>query len=107
MKIHSQLGPGFLESVYQEVLEKEFIKEGVPYVREKQLRIKFGEEMLNKSFRVDFVCYDKILLELKAVSYLHPVFKDVLLNYLKASKKKLGILVNFGEKSLNYKRIVN
>lgn len=107
MRIHSVLGPGFLESVYQEAVEKEFIKEGIPYVREKVLRVQFGDEVLNKSFRVDFMCFGEILLELKAVSFMPAVFRDILLNYLKASGKKLGILVNFGEKSLNYKRIVN
>lgn len=107
MRVHSMLGPGFLESVYQEAVEKEFIKEGIPYVREKVLRIQFGDEMLDKSFRVDFLCYGEILLELKAVKFLLPVFTDILLNYVKASGKKLGILANFGEQSLKYKRIVN
>lgn len=107
MKVHRALGPGFLESVYQEALEREFIKEGIPYEKEQKIKVLFEGEHLDKYFRVDFFCYGQIILEIKAVAMLPKVAEQILLNYLKASSKKLGLLINFGEGSLNYKRIVN
>ncbi|MCF6172142.1 MAG: GxxExxY protein [Bacteroidales bacterium] len=70
MKVHSSLGSGFLESVYQEALEKQFIKDKIPYKRHQKLNIVFNNEKLKKYFVADFVCYEKIVLELKAVSFL-------------------------------------
>jgi GxxExxY protein len=107
MKVHSQLGAGFLESVYQEALEKQFIKDGIPYQREKLLKIQFDGENLKKTFRADYVCYDKIIIELKAASFIHNDCLKQTTNYLNATKFQLGIVVNFGEKSLAYKRILN
>ena len=107
MKVHSELGAGFLESVYQEALEKQFIKDSIPYVREKILKIQFAGEQLKKTFKADFVCYDKIIIELKAASFIHTDNIKQTLNYLNATNLKLGLLVNFGEKSLTYKRILN
>lgn len=107
MNIHSTMGFGFLEAVYCEVLEKEFIKHDIPYQREVKLDLYFNGEKLDKKYRTDFICYDKIILEVKSVSFLHENFTRQTLNYLKATDKKLGILINFGEKSLKYKRIVN
>jgi GxxExxY protein len=107
MKVHSELGSGFLESVYQEALEKQFIKDAVPYVREKLLKIQFDGENLKKTFKADFVCYDKIIVELKAAVFLHNDNLKQTTNYLNATKFQLGIVVNFGEKSLNYKRVIN
>lgn len=107
MKVHAELGAGFLESVYQEALEKQFIKDGVPYVREKVLKINFDGEQLKKTFKADFVCYDKIIVELKAASFIHSDNIDQTKNYLKTTKFELGLVINFGEKSLVYKRIIN
>lgn len=107
MKVHSELGCGFLESVYQESLEKQFIKDNVPYQREKVLKINYDGEQLKKTFKADFVCFEKIIVELKAVAFIH---NDHLLqtkNYLNATNFKLGLLVNFGEPSLKYNRILN
>ena len=107
MNIHSTLGNGFLEAVYSEVLEKEFIKNNIPYKREVKLDLFFNGEKLDKKYKADFVCYEDIILEIKSVSFLNETFKKQTLNYLKATNKKLGLLINFGEKSLKYKRIIN
>lgn len=107
MKVHSELGPGFLESVYQEALEKQFIKENIPYQREKKLNVEYDGEILKKGFRVDFLCYDKIMVELKASAFVNQADYAQLKNYLKTSEMQLGILVCFGGKSLVYKRIIN
>jgi GxxExxY protein len=107
MNIHSIMGNGFLEAVYCEILEKEFIKHGIPYQREIQLNLFFNVEKLNKKYKADFVCFNDIILEIKAVTFLNDNFTKQTLNYLKATNKKLGLLINFGEKSLKYKRIIN
>ena len=107
MNIHSTLGNGFLEAVYSEVLEKEFIKNNIPYKREVKLDLFFNGEKLDKKYKADFICFDNIILEIKAVSFIHENFTKQILNYLKATDKKLGLLINFGEKSLKYKRIIN
>ena len=107
MNIHSTLGNGFLEAVYSEVLEKEFVKNNIPYQREVKLDLFFNGEKLDKKYKADFICFDNIILEIKAVSFIHENFTKQTLNYLEATDKKLGLLINFGEKSLKYKRIIN
>jgi len=107
MRIHSIMGKGFLESVYTEILEKEFIKENILYKREKKLELYFDGVKLKKYFRADFICYNEIILEIKSVSFLHTDFSKQMNNYLQSTRKKLGILINFGESSLVYKRIIN
>jgi GxxExxY protein len=105
MEVHKELGNGFLEAVYQEALEIVFQESQLPYEREKELSIQFRSHTLKKKYAVDFVCYDKIVLEIKALSDLTGEHEAQVLNYLKATGIKLGILVNFGGKSLTYKRI--
>ena len=107
MKVHSELGAGFLESVYQEALEKQFIKDNIPYQRERKLNVQFDGDVLKKGFRVDFLCFDKIMVELKASAFINSFDLDQLNNYLKTTDMQLGILVCFGSKSLIYKRIIN
>ena len=107
MNIHSTLGNGFLEAVYSEVLAKEFVKNNIPYQREVKLDLFCNGEKLDKKYKADFICFDNIILEIKAVSFIHENFTKQTLNYLKATDKKLGLLINFGEKSLKYKRIIN
>lgn len=107
MNIHSKLGFGFLEAVYCEILEKEFVRMNIPFQREVKLDLYFNGIKLEKQYKADFVCYDDIILEIKSVSFLHENFTKQTLNYLKATEKKLGLLINFGEKSLKYKRIIN
>ena len=96
MEVFNQLGHGFLEAVYQEALEKEFIFRGIPYEREKEITISYKGETLEQKYKADFVCYGCIILELKAVSALVDSHRAQLYNYIRATKSKLGILINFG-----------
>ncbi|MCQ2576126.1 MAG: GxxExxY protein [Treponema sp.] len=105
IEVHKELGNGFLESVYQEALEEEFKFQGIPYEREKYLPIKYKGKILSKEYYADFVCFDNIIVELKAVSKLAATHKAQVLNYLKAADKKIGLLFNFGEFSLKWERI--
>ena len=107
IKVHSELGPGFLEAVYQEALEKEFAKRNIPFLRKPKLSLFFDGEPLKKYYIADFLCYKSIVLELKATSLIYEIDIKQLYNSLKAAKKRLGILVNFGGASLTYKRILN
>lgn len=106
MKVHSVLGPGFLEAVYQEALEIMFQNEGVPYLREPILKIDFMGETLKKAYSPDFVCYEKIIVELKAEEQLVGINRAQVISYLCASKMKLGLLINFGAEHLQHERLV-
>ena len=106
MEVHKILGCGFLEAVYQEALELEFQYRKIPYEREVQLDIYYKEQLLKKHYQADFICYDDIIVELKALSALTSEHESQLLNYLKATGSKVGLLINFGNKSLEYKRMV-
>lgn len=107
MKVHSALGAGFLEAVYHEALETEFKKQNIPYKKEVSLDLYYDGQRLKKTYRADFICYDEIIIEMKAVSFMPKVFYTQVRNYLKATNYRLGLLVNFGEASLKYKRILN
>ena len=91
MKVHSELGCGFLEAVYQEALEIEFQNQSIPYKREKALPVYYRGKELQTYYRADFVCYDNIIVELKAIKTLSDVEKAQVLNYLKASKLKKAL----------------
>ena len=106
MDVHNELGKGFSEYVYGDALEFELRANGVPYLREHQYPIEYKGEILPHKYIADFVIEDKIILEIKAVEKLVSAHIKQTLNYLAASKLKLGILVNFGEESLSYKRVV-
>ena len=106
MKIHTKLGKGFKEIVYKDALEVEFQNNEIPYEREKKFKIQYEDVVLRHSFDADFFVYNSIILEIKAASQFHPDNFKQTLNYLKASQVKLGILINFGEDKLNFKRIV-
>ena len=106
MEVHKELGPGFLEAVYQEAFELELQRQDIPYEREKLLNVFYKGKKLNKHYSADFVCFDKIVVELKALGELSSNHEAQLLNYLKTSKLKLGLLLNFGTKSLQYKRLI-
>ncbi len=107
LTVFNKLGSGFLESVYQEALEIQFRQDKIPFEKEKRLRIKFDNIQLDKFFKTDYVCFDSIIVELKATPFIHKNDLAQVLNYLRATGMRLGILVNFGEKSLTYKRILN
>lgn len=106
MSVHSELGCGFLEAVYQEALEIELKKKSIPDNREEKLNIYYKDHLLHKQYIADFICYDEIILELKAVKQMEDIHHAQILNYLKATNKKLGLLINFGANSLQYKRFV-
>jgi GxxExxY protein len=96
MEVYNQLGPGFLEAVYQEALEIELSERGLPYVAQKELRILYKGRPLKKTCTPDLICYDKIIVELKALDRLTSKDMAQVLNYLKATGFHLGLLVNFG-----------
>ena len=96
MNVYNALGHGFLEAVYQEALELEFIKQGIPYEREKELKIFYEGKELRQTYKADFVCYGDIIVELKAVAHLDDSHRSQVFNYLKATGFKLGLLYNFG-----------
>ncbi|MCF8349058.1 MAG: GxxExxY protein [Bacteroidales bacterium] len=107
MEVHNNLGAGFLEVVYKDALEYEFRNAGINYEREKEYVVQYKDEILPHKFYADFVVYDDIILEVKALS---KGFSDqhiaMCINYLKVSGHQLALLVNFGEPRLNFKRIV-
>ena len=106
MEVHRELGCGFLEPVYQEALEKELTIQKIPFNREVELPVYYKNEKLTKFYKADFLCFEKIIVELKALSDLTTQHESQVLNYLKATNLQLGLLINFGQKSLKYKRIV-
>jgi GxxExxY protein len=100
------LGMGFKEIVYKDALEIEFQSHQIPYIREKKFTIEYKGKMLPHKYIADFIVYDKIILEAKASSIIVEEFNTQTINYLKTSSLKLGIVVNFGEPSLKYKRLI-
>jgi GxxExxY protein len=107
MTVYNTLRSGFLEAVYQEALGIEMNLVDIPFEREKELKIFYEGVELKQRYRADFVCYDKIIVELKAVSELDDSHRAQVYNYLRATGFKLGILINFGNKEhIEYQRIV-
>ena len=96
ISVHKELGCGFLEAVYQEALSIEFRNHRIPFEQEKSLDIQIKNIKLNKKYLADFICYDKIIIELNVVNAFTVEHEAQLLNYLKASGLKLGMLINFG-----------
>ena len=105
-EVHKALGPGLLEKVYQEALEKELKLQGIPFEREKSFTITYKGEELEQKYIADFVIYDKIVVELKAVEELLPVHKAQVINYLALTGYKLGLLVNFNAEKVKPERII-
>jgi len=106
MAVHSALGHGFLEAVYQEALEREFQFQEIPYIREKKLPIFYRERALKTYYQADFICYNSVIVELKALQNISGREEAQLINYLKASGLHKGLLINFGSRRLQYKRLV-
>ena len=107
MAVHRELGTGFLEAIYQEALAKEFVFKDIPFIREQSLQVLYKGEVLEKKYIADFVCYGDIIVELKALGSLESVHEAQLINYLKATNSKIGLLINFGQSSLEQKRVIN
>lgn len=95
VKIHRALGPGLLESVYEAALAYELIKLGIPFERQADVPAVYDEIILDVGFRADLIVDKKVIVEIKSVENLAPVFKKQLLTYLKLSRLKLGLLANF------------
>lgn len=106
MRVHSELGCGFLEAVYQEALEVEFRVQKIPNEREKRLPIHYRNERLKAYYDADFICFNSVIVELKALNQLSSKEEAQVINYLKASKMNKALLINFGAERLEYKRIV-
>lgn len=94
--VYREMGCGFLEAVYQECLEIELRARNIPFIDQAELRLSYKGEALKQKYRPDLICYDKIIVELKAVKQVAPEHSAQVLNYLKATKMKVGLLVNFG-----------
>jgi GxxExxY protein len=106
MEVHRELGKGHNEVIYKDALEIEFQRQGIPFVREQEYKLTYKGVVLPHKYFADFIVMDKIILEAKAIECLTDSHVRQVLNYLAASKLKLGLLVNFGEDSLAYKRVV-
>ena len=106
MEAHKELGNGFLEAVYQEALRYEFIKNSIPFEEYVPLKIRYKEVIFDKKYIADFVCYDKIIVELKVAQNICDEHYSQVLNYLNATNMKLGLILNFGSPSLQYKRVI-
>ncbi len=106
MEVHKELGSGFLEAVYQEALGREFELQGIPFEPQAVINIFYKGKPLDKKYQPDFLCFSEIIVEIKATAGLTTTDEAQLINYLKASKHKTGVLINFGSKSLEYKRLI-
>ena len=106
MEIHKTLGCGFLEAVYQEALAIEFNLRKIPYRREVVLPVQYKGQTLNTAYKADFLCFDDIIVELKALDELSGIEKAQVINYLKASKMNRALLLNFGSLKLQYERMI-
>jgi GxxExxY protein len=106
MAVHAELGHGFLEPVYHAALEQEFLTQKIPFRREVDIPVFYKGNSLKVSYRADFVCFERVIVELKALKKLSGVEESQLLNYLKATNLEKGLLINYGTPSLQHKRFV-
>ena len=107
MHVHRVLGHGFLENVYHEALMIEFQKRNIPFEHEVDIHIEYDGVILKSHYRADFVCYDSIIIEIKALSKVSKAEFAQIYNYLKATGFRRGVLLNFGGSSLEYNRVTN
>ena len=106
MEVHRQLGCGFLEPIYQEAFTLELISRDIPFTSELRFRITYKNSLLQKYYRPDFVCFESVIVELKALARLTRLEESQLINYLKMTGYKTGLLLNFGTRSLEQRRFV-
>jgi GxxExxY protein len=106
IEVHKQLGCGFLESVYQEALALELGLRQIPFKREVKLPVSYKGQLLVTSFCADFICFDSLVVELKALANMSGSEEAQLINYLRATRYKVGLLLNFGARSLQHRRFV-
>lgn len=106
IEVHNQLGSGFLEGVYQEAISLEFKERGIPYRREVEIPLFYKGHTLNSAYKADFICFDSVIVELKALAKLTGIEEAQIINYLKATGHSLGLLLNFGAPTLEYRRFI-
>lgn len=104
-EVHNNLGPGFSEKIYEEAMTRELKEKGIFYERQKLIDIYYKDEKIGE-YRLDLFVENKVILELKAVSELNSIFESQIYSYLKATGMKLGILINFGNRKVDFRRIV-
>ncbi len=107
IEVSKNLGPGFLEAVYQEALALELAERGIPHEEQKPIRIKYKNHLLRKEYYADFLCHDQIIIEIKATKAITSIEEAQLLNYLRATQLPLGVLLNFGSQKFEWRRFVN
>jgi GxxExxY protein len=106
MEVHQELGCGFLEAVYQEALTLELTARGIPHRHEVELPVKYKGQNLNTAYRADFLCFDSVVVELKALAKLGGVEEAHTINDLKATGLPVGLILNFGSASLEFRRLI-
>ena len=106
MEVHKQLGCGFLEAVYQEALAIEFSKRNIPFRREGRLPIHYKGQLLATVYCADFICFDSVVIEPKALAHMSGTEEAQVINYLRATGYEVGLLLNFGARSLQHRRLV-
>jgi GxxExxY protein len=106
MEVHKQLGAGFLEAVYQEAMEIELAARGIPFCPQVQLPVHYKGRLLRATYQPDLIAYDSVVVELKALSAVGGTEEAQVINYLKASRIEIGLLLNFGVPSLYYRRFI-
>jgi len=107
LEVHRVLGPGFLEAVYQEALAKELSLRSIPFRAQCEIPVFYKGDRLSAAYRADFICFDSVILELKAIRQLTVVEEAQVLNYLKASGLHVALLINFGAPSFQQRRFVS
>lgn len=107
LEVHRALGPGFLEAVYQEALAKELGLRNIPFRMQCEIPVFYKGERLSTTYRADFICFDSVIVELKAIRQLTVIEEAQVLNYLKASGLHTALLFDFGALSLQQKRFVS
>jgi GxxExxY protein len=106
IEVHKELGRGFLEPVYHEAMQIELLARSIPFAREVTLPVWYKSQRLRSEYRADFVCFDKVIVELKALAALTGHEEAQVINYLKATGHEVGLLINFGAASLQYRRLI-
>ncbi|MDI6734646.1 MAG: GxxExxY protein [bacterium] len=107
MAVSNNLGCGFLEAVYQEAMEIELAENAIPFESQKRIQIFYKDRILTKEYIADFLCFEQIIIEIKAIKDITGIEEAQLINYLKATKLPLGLIINFGGKKLEWKRYAN